>query len=168
MTETAALVQTKLKAYRIIHLAMVMGSVVYGVLIVYIHRYAPIPPVITDAATLTTIGYALIFYIVGLMAVAAAVRKKMLGSDAIFERRETAKEPSDQPPFIANYLSSLFVIWAMIEAITIGGVVLFLTSGELMIPLITIAIGVFFKLVNGPRREELIDLAAKHRAASKN
>lgn len=161
MTETAALVQTKLKAYRIIHLAMVMGSVVYGVLIVYIHQYAPIPPTITDAGTLTTIGYALIFYIVGLMAVAAAVRKKMLGSDAIFERRETAKEPSDQPPFIANYLSSLFVIWAMIEAITIGGVVLFLTSGELMIPLITIAIGVFFKLVNGPRREELMELAVK-------
>lgn len=168
MTETAALVQTKLKAYRIIHLAMVMGSVVYGVLIVYIHQYAPIQPTITDAGTLTTIGYALIFYIVGLMAVSVVVRKKMLGSDSIFERRQAAKEPSDQPPFIANYLSSLFVIWAMIEAITIGGIVLFLTSGELMIPLITIAIGVFFKLVNGPRREELMDLAAKHRAASKN
>ena len=29
MTETAALIQTKLKAFRIIHLAMVMGSVIW-------------------------------------------------------------------------------------------------------------------------------------------
>ncbi|WP_345977976.1 hypothetical protein [Sulfurimonas sp. HSL3-7] len=166
MTETAALIQSKLKAYRIIHLAMVMGSVVYGVVVVYIHQYAPIPPTITDVQTVTMIEFALIFYIVGLLAAAAVTRKKMLNSDAIFKRRETAKEPLDQPPFIANYLSSLFVVWALIEAITIGGIVLFLTSGKVMIPLIMISIAVLSKLANGPRREELRQLAAADNSAA--
>lgn len=167
MAETAALIQTKLKAFRIIHLAMVAGSVVYGVMVVYIHQFAPIPPTITDVQTLTMIEFALVFYIVGLLAAAAVARTRMLGSDAIFERREAAKEPSDQPPFIANYLSSLFVVWALIEAIAIGGVVLFLTSGKLMIPLIMISIAVLSKLANGPRREELTQLAAADSAAAR-
>ncbi len=163
MSETAALIQTKLKAFRIIHLAIVMGSVIYGVLIVYIHLYAPIPPSITDAETLTTIEFALIFYIVGLLAIAAYTRKKMLGSENIFKRREASKVPSDQPPFIGNYLSSLFVVWSLLEAVTIGGIVLFLTSGKLMIPLIMVSIGVLFKLANGPRHEELMQLSSKHK-----
>jgi len=168
MKEAAALIQTKLKAFRVVHLAMVMGSVVYGVMIVYIHQYAPVPPTITDAQTLATIEHALVFYILGLMVIAAVTRKKMLGSGAIFKRRESAKVPSDQPPFFANYLSALFVVWAIIEAITIGGIVLFLTSGKLTIPLIMISIGVLFKLANGPRREELAQLASKHNSAMQN
>jgi hypothetical protein len=164
MTETAALIQTNLKVFRIKHMALVMGSMVYGFMVLYIHQYALIPPSITDDQTLTTIEFALVFYIVSLMAIAAVMRKNMLNSDAIFKQRETVNEPSDQPPFIANYLSSLFVVWAVIEAIVIGGVVLFLTSGKMTIPLIMISIGVIFKLANGPRREELIQLAAKHNA----
>jgi len=166
MTKTAALIQTNLKVFRVKHMAMVMGSMVYGLMVLYIHQYALIPPSITDAQTLTMIEFALAFYILGLMAIALVMRKNMLNSDAIFNLRERAIGPSDQPPFIANYLSSLFVIWAVIEAIVIGGVVLFLTSGELTIPLIMIAIGVVFKLANGPRRKELMQLAAKYKAAA--
>lgn len=166
MTETAALIQTKLKVFRVKHMAMVMGSMVYGLMVLYIHQYAPVPPSITDAQTLTTIEFSLVFYIMGLMAIAAMMRKNMLNSDTMFKQRESINEPSDQPPFFANYLSSLFVVWAVIEAIVIGGVVLFLTSGELTIPLIMIAIGVVVKLANGPRRDELMQLAAKHKDAA--
>jgi len=156
MTETATLIQTNLKVFRVKHMALVMGSMVYGLMVLYIHHYALIPPSITDTQALTTIEFALVFYIVALLIIAAVVRKNMLNSDAIFKERETAKELSDQPPFIANYLSSLFVVWAVIEAIAIGGIVLFLTSGKLTIPLIMISIAVIFKLANGPRREELM------------
>lgn len=162
MTEAAALIETKLKAFRIIHLMMVMGSVVYGVVIVYIHQYAPIPPTITDVQVLLTIEYAMIFFILGMLVIATLMRRSMLGSDKIFKKRENVKVPSDQPPFIANYLSSLFVVWSFIEAIAIGGIVLFLVSGKLMIPLIMISIAVMFKLANGPRCHELTDLALKH------
>jgi len=163
MAETAKMIETKLKAYRIIHLIMVISSVVYGVMIVYIDQYAPIPPTITDVQTLTTIEYMLIFTLLSLIAITVLVRKEMLGSDKIFKKRATAKKLSEQPPFIANYLSSLFVVWSLIEAIAISGIVLFLVSGKLMMPLTLISIAVFFKLFNGPRREELTELASKHR-----
>jgi hypothetical protein len=146
------------------HLAMVMGSVIYGVLIVYIDKYASIPPTITDLETLRTIEYASVVYVLGFMVAANVMRKKMLASDSIFKKKESAKTEADEPPFIANYLSALFITWALIEAVTIGGVVLFLISGKLMIPLVMISIGVLYKLANGPRLQELTQLGAKQNA----
>ena len=90
------------------------------------------------------------------------MRNKMLTSDAIFKKNEAAQAQSDQPPFLANYISSLFVVWALIEAIAIAGIVLFLVSGTLIVPLILVAIGVSFKLFNGPRLEELMQLSSRY------
>ncbi|MBU1642130.1 hypothetical protein KKE54_02105 [bacterium] len=143
-----------------------MGSAIYGILIVFIHKYAPIPPSITDIETLNTIEYASVVYVLGFMVIANVMRKKMLASDSILTKKQSTKAESDEPPFIANYLTTLFIIWALIEAITFGGVVLFLTSAKLMIPLVMITIGVLFKLANGPRLEELMQLAAKQNAVA--
>ena len=166
MTETGSLIRTKLRSFRMIHLAMVTGSAIYGILIVYVQKYAPIPPSITDIETLRTMEYASAVYVLAFMVIANVMRKKILASDSIFKKNEDAKMQSDQPPFIANYLTSLFVIWALIEAIAVGGVVLFLVSGKLMIPLVMITIGVLYKFANGPRLEELTQLAAKQNAAA--
>ncbi len=166
MTDTGSLIRTKLRSFRMIHLAMVMGSAIYGILIVFVHKYAPIPPSITDMETLSTMEYASVVYVLGFMVVANVMRKKMLASESIFKKNEDAKMQSDQPPFIANYLTSLFVVWALIEAIAVGGIVLFLVSGKLMIPLVMITIGVLYKLSNGPRLEELTQLASKQNAAA--
>ena len=166
MRETGSLIRTKLRSFRMIHLAMVMGSAIYGILIVYVHKYAPVPPSITDMQMLSTIEYASVAYVLGFMVIANVMRKKLLASDSMVKNKEDAKMQSDQPPFITNYLSSLFVIWALIEAIAVGGIVLFLVSGKLMIPLVMITIAVLYKLANGPRLEELTQLAAKQNAAA--
>lgn len=162
MEEVGTLIRKKLQSFRIIHLAMVVGDIVYGVMIVFIHKYSPIPPTITDIETITTIEYSSVALLAIVIIAVNITRKKILASDSIFKKKETAKEQSDEPPFITNYLSSLFIIWALIQIIAISGIILFLVSGKLMIPLVLISIGVFIKLTNGPRLEELNQLAVKH------
>jgi hypothetical protein len=160
--EIGSLIKKRLQAFRLIHLVMVMADVIYAVVIVYIYKYAPIPPMLTDVHTIVTIEYSSVAFIAIVIIAVNVMRKKLLSSDSIFIKKETAKGNSDEPPFLANYFSSLFILWAIIETIIVGGIVLFLTTGNLMVPLVLISIGGFFKLLSGPRLEELNQLAAKH------
>ncbi len=165
MIESTTLIKDHMRTYRLIHLAMVMGSVIYGIVAILIHETAPMKPIVTDMQILTTIKYASIPYIIIIMIAIKILRTKMLSSNSIFIKKELDKktdEESDKPPFLANYLSQLFIIWAIIETITIGGIILFLLSGELLFPLAIIAIGVFFKIINGPSFEELNQLSTKY------
>lgn len=164
MTDMSTLIRKKLQAFRLIHLMMVMADVIYAVGIVYIYKYAPIPPTLTDMQTIATIEYSSVAFVALVIIAVNISRKKLLSSDSIFIRKETAKGNADEPPFFANYLSSLFILWAIIETIIVGGIVLFLTTGTLMVPLVLISVGGFFKLVSGPRFEELNHLGAKHAA----
>lgn len=158
----STLIRKKLQAFRLIHLMMVMADVIYAVVIVYIYKYAPIPPTLTDMQTIATVEYSSVAFIVIVIIAVNITRKKLLSSDSMFIRKETTKGNADEPPFFANYLSSLFILWAFIETIIVGGIVLFLVTGTLMVPLVLIFIGGFFKLVSGPRFEELNHLATKH------
>ena len=169
MIEPTALIRKNLRTYRFVHLAMVMGSVVYGIVAILIHKTAPMDPIVTDTQILTTLKYASIPYIVVIMIAVKIFRAKMLASNSIFIKKtldESTNEESDKPPFLANYLSQLFIIWAIIETITIGGIILFLLSAELMFPLAIISIGVFFKIINGPSFEELNQLSTKYNSIS--
>ena len=154
-----------MRKYRFIHIVMVMSSVIYGMLIFYIHEYIPITPIMTDVEMITIVKYATIPYIVVIMIATKILRDKMLSSDSIFIQKEPHKktgELSDKPPFLANYISKLFIIWAIIETIIIGGVMLSLLSGELIFPLAIITIGVFLKIINGPSFKELNQLSKKY------
>ena len=144
-----------------IHLMMVLADVVYGVVIVYISKYAQIPPTLTDTQFITNLEYGLAAYSVLMVIGVIITRKKILSSDSMFIIKENSKVESDEPPYFANYLSTLFILWALIETITIAGLILFLTTGELLTSLIFIIIGTFFKLSNGPTLDDLNTLSRK-------
>ncbi len=166
MEDVSALIKNKLRSFRNIHLVMVLADVVYGVVIVYVSKYAPIEPTLTNMNFITTFESGIIAYTIFMVFTVIKVRKKFLSSDSIFVKKENTKVVSDEPPFIANYLSSLFILWALIETITIAGLILFLTTGELISSLVFIALGAFFKFVNGPQLEELNDLSQKFTSIS--
>ena len=148
MVEISNLIKTQLRTMKVIHFTMVMANVIYGVVIYYIYRYAPVPPTITDMQ--------LMYYL----------NQRHLPKDTIFIKKEETKGNSDRPPFIGNYISSLFVVWALIEVIAIAGIILFLTTGKLTVALALIALSIFFMLVNGPRFEELKKLSTKYESIS--
>ncbi|WP_321778712.1 hypothetical protein [Sulfurimonas sp.] len=162
MAEVNELISKKMKSFRIVHLMLVMGDIIYGLLIIYIYEYSPITPILTDLDMLTTIEYSSIAVLAVLIIIVNITRNKILASNSIFKKKETTEEKTDEPAFISNYLSSLFIIWSLIEVITVGGIVLFLVSGKIMIPLVIISISVFIKLINGPRLQELNQLSLKH------
>lgn len=166
MEETVTLIRTKLQTFRMLHLAMVMADVVYGAVIVLITKYAPIPPTLTDIEFITQIEYALIVFVMLAIVGIRMARIKMLAAESILVKKEsatqTSQESEDTPPYFANYLSSLFILWAMIETIIISGVILFLTTAELYESLALIAIGAFIKISHGPKYEELSDLAKRY------
>lgn len=166
MVEIGNLIKTQLRTMKVIHFTMVMANVIYAVLIYYIYRYAPVPPTITDMQLITSLEYASIPYVLSVVVIAKILRSKMLASDTIFIKKVETKGNSDRPPFIGNYISSLFVVWAIIEVIAIAGIILFLTTGKLTVALALIALGVFFMLVNGPRFEELKKLSTKYESIS--
>lgn len=161
MEDMHSLIREKLRAFRMIHFAMMMGSFMYGVVIVFIHFNAPIPPSINDASTLTILTYGIFAYALLAVGVIRYMRQKFLSSDNIFKKIKDAKNP-DQPSFFSNYLSTLFILWSLCEVITIGGIILYLTSGQLEIPLFLIGFGIFLKLVNGPKFEELTALEKRY------
>ena len=161
MLDTNSLIREKLRAFRMIHFMMLMGSFTYGVVIVFIHTYAPIPPTINDASTLATLTYGIFVYALIAVGVVRYLRQKLLSSDQIFKKNEAAQK-LDQPSFFSNYLSTLFILWSLCEAITIGGIILYLVGGELEIPLILISFGIFLKLMNGPKFEELTALEKRY------
>ncbi|MFZ2888929.1 hypothetical protein [Sulfuricurvum sp.] len=161
MIDTNSLIREKLRAFRMIHFVMLMGSFMYGVVIVFIHLNAPIPPVINDASTLTTLTYGIFAYALVAVGIIRYIRQKMLSSDDMFKKTEDTKFP-DQPPFFARYMTLLFILWAICESVTIGGIILYLTSGQLEVPLFIIGFGIFLKLINGPKFEELTALEKRY------
>ncbi|OHD86274.1 hypothetical protein [Sulfuricurvum sp. RIFCSPLOWO2_12_FULL_43_24] len=163
MEDINSLIREKLRAFRMIHFMMMMGSFTYGVVIVFIHLYAPIPPAINDASTLTTVTYGIFAYALIAVGIVRYMRQKLLSSDNIFKKSKDAKNP-DQPSFFSNYLSTLFILWSLCEAITIGGIILYLSSGQLETPLVLISFGIFLKLMNGPKFEELTALEKRYAA----
>lgn len=162
MTASATIIRDHLRTYRFVHIALVMGSILYGLGVFFIHKYSPIPPTLHNAQVLNVIQYASIPYILIIMIIVKSLRAKMLAADSIFTNKENLDEESDKPPFLANYLSQLFILWALLEIITISGIVLFLISGELIFPLAIISMGVFLKILNGPSFEELKQLSKKY------
>lgn len=166
MTEISMLIKEQLRTIKVIHFTMVMANVIYGIVIYYIYLYAPVPPSLTDIQLITNLEYASVPYVLSIVVIAKIIRNKMLASDSIFIKREETKKGPDRPPFIGNYISSLFVVWAIIEVIAIAGIILFLTTGKLTVSLALIAAGVFFMLANGPRLEELNKLSAKYESIS--
>ncbi|WP_324172713.1 hypothetical protein [Sulfurimonas sp.] len=162
MTEINELISKKMKSFRLVHFMLVFGDVIYGLLIIYIYKYSPIAPILTDIDILTKIEYSSIAVLAVLIIIVNITRNKMLTSNSIFKKKETTEEKTDEPAFISNYLSSLFIIWSLIEVIAVAGIVLFLVSGKIMIPLVIISISVFIKLINGPRLQELNQLSLKH------
>lgn len=162
MTESATLIREHLRTYRFIHFAMVMANVIYGIVIVLIYKYSPIPPIDIDMNTLAIFKYGLVPYSIFIMIVAKILRTKLLNDDSMLIRKEGLDEDSDKPPFLANYISSLFIIWAIVETVAIGGIILFLLNAKLMFPLAIIFMSVFIMFVNGPNKEELNKLAAKY------
>jgi hypothetical protein len=138
-----------------------MGSFIYGVTIVIIHLYAPLQPTIKDVSILTMVTYGIFAYALIAVGIVRYMRQKLLSSENIFKKSKDAKFP-DQPSFLGNYLSVLFILWALCDVVTIGGVVLYLISAQLETPLILIGFGIFLKLVNGPKFEELITLEKRY------
>ena len=156
-----SLIREQIKKMRMINLALAMGTAMYGLMMVYIHLYAPIPATLADQELIQKLEYSLIGYALLSLYIGKVVRKMLLNSPKIFIRNENSKQTLDQPPFIGNYLSSLFIVWTILETAAIGGIVLFLVSGRLEVGLMVVAISVFAKLNNGPRIEELSDLASQ-------
>ncbi|DAB39508.1 MAG: hypothetical protein A2023_03015 [Sulfuricurvum sp. GWF2_44_89] len=163
MEDIHALIREKLRSFRFIHYAMIMGSFTYGVVIVFIHLYAPIPPTINDVSTLTSVTYGIFAYTLLAIGMIRYLRPKLLSSDQIFKKNEVA-EKSNQPSFFSNYMSTLFILWSICEAVTIGGIILYLIGGQLEVPLLLIGFGIFLKLVNGPKFEELTALEKRYAA----
>lgn len=155
MLETSILIKEQLLKFKMIHFAIVMANVIYGCVVYFIYTYAPIPPSLNDSQMITNIEYGFVPLVLGIIFVANKIRTTTLTSNSIFIQKRGDKEDSDKPPFLVNYLSMLFIIWAVLEVISIGGIVFFLISGKFMISLGLIALGVFFLMFNGPRLEEL-------------
>jgi len=161
MEDMNSLIREKMKAFRMIHFVMLMGSAMYGVVIVFIHLNAPMPPIISDTSTLTTLTYGIFAYALVAVGIVRYMRQKMLSSDDMFKKSEDTKFP-DQPPYFGKYMTILFVLWAICESVTIGGIILYLTSGQLEVPLFLIGFGIFLKLINGPKFEELTALEKRY------
>ncbi|MDD5359218.1 MAG: hypothetical protein PHI02_03030 [Sulfurovaceae bacterium] len=159
MLETSTLIKKELLKFKMIHFAIVMGNVIYGFVIYFIYTYTPITPSLNDNQMITNIEYGFVPLILGIIFVANKIRTTTLTSNSIFIQKREDKEDSNKPPFLVNYLSMLFIIWAVLEIISVGGVVFFLISGELMISLGLIALGVFFLMLNGPQLKELESLS---------
>ncbi|WP_294966591.1 hypothetical protein [Sulfurimonas sp.] len=162
MIETTKLIQKKIKTFKRLHILMILPDIVYACFIVYMYKYAPIPPVITDIQTLKIISYASIALMIILMMALKVARLRMLSSNSIFDRKETNKTNLDEPAFFANYLSVHFILWAIIEIIVICGIIIFLLSAQLLMPLILISVGLFFKLTNAPKAQDLTQLSEQY------
>jgi hypothetical protein len=160
MEEMSTLIRKKLQSFRIVHLMMVLGDIIYGIVMLYIYKYAPIQPILKDAETISLLEYSSFLVAVTVIAIVIIIRKSMLASDSMFKVKESNKS-LDEPVFFANYLSMLFTIWAIIQIIAVIGVVLFLMGGKIIVPLVLIFIAASFKLFNGTRFEELNQLAVK-------
>src|SRR3990172_6272564 len=78
MEDINSLIREKLRAFRMIHFMMMMGSFTYGVVIVFIHLYAPIPPAINDASTLTTVTYGIFAYALIAVGIVRYMRLKLM------------------------------------------------------------------------------------------
>ncbi len=163
--EIDTLIREKMRSYRVINAMLAMGSAMYGFVMVYIYLYAPIPPVYTDAETITTIEYALIALALGGVFVGKTVREKMLASPSIFKETEATRRLPDQPSFLSNYLSMLFVVWTVFETISVAGIVYFLVTGKIEVALGLVGTAVLLKLFNGPHYEELRELAERFSAS---
>lgn len=166
MVEIATLIKKHLQTYRVIHFAIVMGSVTYGIVIFMIYNYTPISPKMQDLSVLSTLEYASIPYVISAFFFAKFLRSRGLDSTSIFMNKETSKTDKDKPVFLDNYLTLLFIVWAILETISIIGIVLFFMSAQIMIPLVLIAIAVFLKIANGPSLEELNKLSKKYESIS--
>ncbi len=166
MEDIRTLIKKRLPTYRVIHFTIVMASVVYGGLIYYISQYAPIPPTLTDMQMITKLEYAAIPLVIAIVVITKMMRTKMLSSDSIFIRKQEYEADIEQPAFLGNYLSILFILWAIIEIMAIAGIVLFLTTGILTTSLALIALTAFFQIINGPNFEELNKLSAKYESMS--
>lgn len=161
MVDVNSLIREKIRAFRMLHWIMMMGSFMYGVTIVIIHLYAPLQPAIKDVSILTTVTYGIVVYALIAVGIVRYIRQKLLSSDNIFKKSNDTKFP-DQPSFLSNYLTVLFILWALCDVVTIGGIVLYLISAQLETPLILIGFGIFLKLVNGPKLEELKALEKRY------
>ena len=166
MVEETSSLRDQLRTFRVIHFAIVMGSVTYGLVIAMIYFYQPMAPAMKDIQLLNTLEYVSVPYVIVIAAFVTMLRTKMLNSNSIFKKNETANTKYKGPPFMQNYLTQLFILWAIIETITIGGVILYFMSAKLTIPLVIISIGVFFKIMHGPRLEEVNKLSAKYETIS--
>lgn len=165
MRDLQTVTREKLRSFRVIHWVMLMASIGYGVMMVYIHLYAPIPPSVTDGETLNTLLYGIIAYIACAIVLVKVLRQRIVGSDKIFLETEAMRQQKiEHPPFYGNYLSMLFILWSILEVIAIGGILFFLVSGDLNTGLIFVATAVLLKFINGPKYEELNGLLSRHAA----
>jgi hypothetical protein len=162
MITTTELIQKKIKTFKLLHLIMTLPDVFFACLIIYSYKYAPMPPIITDKHTIKIIIYSSIALMIILMMVLKITRFRMLSSDSVYERKEKNKLNLNEPAFFANYLSVHFILWALIEIIVICGIIIFLLSAQLLMPLILISIGVFFKLTNAPKAQDLTQLSEQY------
>ncbi len=158
MQDMDQLISRKMMSFRIIHIAMVMGSVVYGIVILAIHNLSQLPPFIEDEGLLEQIGYMSIFFVVIMGLSAGMLRKKLLAS----ARSAVPADEADAARYLGRYITYLIIVWMVIESISVVGVVYFLMSGKIIYPLTLVAIAVVLKIVHRPKREELEGLVGRY------
>lgn len=162
MTDYNILVREKLRNFRFIHFSIIMGSIGYGMMMAYIYKYSPIPLQLDEPEILNWIFYGILVYAIIAVGAVKVVRQKSLASPKIFTETEAMRRQKiEHPPFFGNYMMMLFIIWTILEVIAIGGVLIFLLSGDVYIGLVFVGIAVFLKMIHGPKYEELSSLAAQ-------
>ena len=101
MIETGKLIKNKIKTFKKLHLMMTLPDVVYACLIIYMYKYDPMPPIITDVQTMKIIVYSSIALMIILMMVLKITRFRMLSSDSIYDRKEKNNEtPFSKEPLL--------------------------------------------------------------------
>jgi len=139
-----------------------MASIGYGIMMAYIYKFSPIPPQLDEPEILNWIFYGMIVYALLAAGAVKVVRQKSLASSKIFVETEAMRQQKiEHPPFFGNYMTMLFIIWTILEVIAIGGILIFLLSGDVYTGLMFVGIAVFLKMIHGPKYEELSSLAAQ-------
>lgn len=144
-------------AVKIIHFAMVAAVALYGFIMGMMEIYVPMPKVIDDPELLTMLGYGAAGFCLLLFALLPVLREFLLGKMAI-----DASEP-----FAAvekQYLTQLFILWAVVDFGAIAGVVVYLLGTDLSLSLISIGLSMVLMALQGARQNERDQLRTKYDA----
>jgi F0F1-type ATP synthase membrane subunit c/vacuolar-type H+-ATPase subunit K len=140
---------------RFIHLAMVVGVIIYGFVLWFTHYNTPMQALSNDDELQGMAKMGIIVYAVILFFVVSAFKKYFFSAQSINSIKGEQKKDANAPLYYGKYLTILFILWAMVETLPIFGIIYYFMFTDLEYALLIIGLSVVFMLCYRPRRDEL-------------